>query len=39
MGLFRTIEDRESGLTIYLYDTEGTHLELHFAKNKAAAAR
>ena len=39
MGLFRTIEDRESGLTIYLYDTEGNHLELHFAKNKTGAAR
>ena len=35
MGLFRTIEDRESGKTIYLFDTEGNHLELHFAKHKA----
>jgi methylmalonyl-CoA/ethylmalonyl-CoA epimerase len=39
MGLFRTIEDRESGNTIYLFDTEGNHLELHFSKPKAAQAR
>ncbi len=38
MGLFRTIEDRESGKTIYLFDPEGNHLELHFAKHKAGAA-
>lgn len=37
MGLFRTIEDRESGKTIYLFDTEGNHLELHFSKHKAAS--
>jgi len=30
-GLFLNIEDRESGKTIYLLDTEGNHLELHFA--------
>ena len=39
MGLFRTIEDRESGKTIYLFDTEGNHVELHFSKHKAAPAR
>ena len=38
-GLFRTIEDRESGKTIYLFDTEGNHLELHFSKRKAASAQ
>jgi hypothetical protein len=27
MGLFRTSEDRESGNTIYLFDTEGNDLE------------
>jgi catechol-2,3-dioxygenase len=35
MGLYRTVEDRESGNTIYLFDTEGNHLELHFSKRKA----
>src|SRR3954463_12547649 len=37
MGLLRTVEDRESGNTIYLFDTEGNHLELHFSKRKAAS--
>ncbi|HZT07543.1 MAG TPA: VOC family protein [Chloroflexota bacterium] len=37
MGLFRTTEDRESGNTIYLFDTEGNHLELHFSKRKAGS--
>ena len=37
MGLFRKVEDRESGNTIYLFDTEGNHLELHFAKPRARA--
>ena len=34
MGLFRTVEDRESGNTIYLFDPEGNHLELHFSKQR-----
>jgi catechol-2,3-dioxygenase len=37
MGLYRTVEDRESGNTIYLFDTEGNHLELHFSKRKAVS--
>lgn len=34
LGLLRTTEDRASGKTVYLFDSEGNHLELHFSTPK-----